>query len=757
MTVLVAGNALRGADGKGEAAVKHPPPEPWQVAGIRSALGDPSPQVRAEAAFYCGARHWSRQCLKMEDLMPLLQDADLRVKITALEGLTDMGPEFTPAAAAVLTPMLLLEEDVDGLNEHAFGALARLGPEAAPLVVPRVLPLLEKADAPLKMRIVNILLQIGPGAAPYAQALLPLLQDSNLELRDRTLITLQRMEIGETKPPNAAEIAPAVARALLPLLKDADSNTRSAVQAVLASLGMEAAPLVLPALLPLLDDDDMRTEAQWYLSHLGKTAAPAVVPLLLPRLRHAEGRVRSLAVIILHYMGPAAAPYAAEIRPLLKDTDDLARCFAASTLAELGAGSTTYFNDLLPMLQDPDPGIQSAAMSALAGMGPKTAPQVVKALLPLLHSTDRKMPWEMEKAFTELRNEALPMADVLLPELRKAPAQMKIAIIGALAPVQADATPYIELLRPYLQDPDSDLRASAAKVLAGIGTGPEAAAFIQKEMLPLLNDPDKRVKTAVVQGLSRTANVPLLLPLLYDEDSDLRRSALESFQHLGAEAAPYARDFLPLVEGRGTLREESVFDLFKSMGAPAAPVLLPALVPLLAKPARSERRYVFGVFDALGNLSSDLDWQCAALAAAHTTHSGKTEAETQKIEREQSALRFHLHLWSGHAPDLLLSVRWLGRPANDPMPAQGLSAAEQQAVLSMLLKLWPHSLPHPALRREMAGRIAQVARGITTAPEEKVAELLKKLEAELKADAVADSQEASAKAREAVQSVLAGK
>lgn len=363
----------------------------------------------------------------------------------------------------------------------------------------------------------------------------------------------------------------------------------------------------------------------------------------------------------------------------------------------------------------------------------------------------------MDKAFTELRDEAAPMADVLLPELRKAPAQMKIAIVRALAPVQADATPYIELLRPYLQDPDSHLRASAAKALAGIGTGPEAAAFIGKEVLPLLKDPDREVKTAVVQGLSRAGNVRVLLPLLHDADAVLRGSALHSLQHLGAEAALYARDLLPLVAGRGRPPEESLFDLFRSMGAPAAPVLLPALVPLLTERSHGVGRYVFGVFDPLGNLSSDLEWQCAALAAAHGMPSGKTEAEAKKSEREQSELRFHLHLWSGHAPDLLLSVRWLGRPAKDPMPAQGLSAAEQKAVLSMLLKLWPHSLPHPALRREMAGRIAQVARGITAAPEEKVAELLKKLESELKANAVVDSQEASARAREAVEKALVGK
>jgi hypothetical protein len=91
------------------------------------------------------------------------------------------------------------------------------------------------------------------------------------------------------------------------------------------------------------------------------------------------------------------------------------------------------------------------------------------------------------------------------------------------------------------------------------------------------------------------------------------------------------------------------------------------------------------------------------------------------------------------------------------MPAAGFSATEQQAVLSMLLRLWPHSVPYPALRREMARRILSAAQGIPTAPDEALAALLKKLSAELKADAVADSQDASAKARAAVEKVLSGK
>lgn len=91
-----------------------------------------------------------------------------------------------------------------------------------------------------------------------------------------------------------------------------------------------------------------------------------------------------------------------------------------------------------------------------------------------------------------------------------------------------------------------------------------------------------------------------------------------------------------------------------------------------------------------------------------------------------------------------------------PANGQGLAAADQQAVLGMLLKLWPHSAPHPALRREMSGRMADVARGITAASEEKVVELLGKLEAEVKADGVAETQAGSARACAALERALAG-
>jgi hypothetical protein len=178
----------------------------------------------------------------------------------------------------------------------------------------------------------------------------------------------------------------------------------------------------------------------------------------------------------------------------------------------------------------------------------------------------------------------------------------------------------------------------------------------------------------------------------------------------------------------------------------AVPQTVATAISRLQQAGDDAKSRLISVMDPLGNFTHDPAWQCAALAAA-----------ARLPASEAQDLRFHLYLWSGHDPALLLSVRWLGRPTESPMPAngKGLSAAEQSAVLGMLLRLWPHSAAYPALRQEMAGRIAQVAQSITTVPDDAVTDLLKKLGAELKADAVKETQHACATARSAVQSALA--
>lgn len=728
----------------------------WQLDGIRAALQDPSPMVRAEAAYVCGARYWSRRCLQMTVLMPLLQNPDSEVRITAMMGLRSMGPLLTPEAGRLLTVMIVQQENPD-LSWKAIHALDGLGPQVAPMVLPHVLPLLDKADAEMKRRIIHCVLETGRAAAPYATALLPLLNETDLEMRELVLRALRDMDIGQARPPNAAKVAPAVARALLPLLKDPDPAIRYKIPALLGTLGPEAASITLPILLPMLDDpaEDSAFFAE-DLAHLGKAAPEVVLSHLLPRLQQAEAHVRRHTLIVLSCMGPAAAPCVADIRPLLRDPDSGVRSFAISLLTELSAGSDTFFKDIFPLLQDADTRVQCTVIDALSKMGSDHAPAVVRALLPLLNPADGDMRRSVRSAFVPLRQAALILSSQLAPALEKANPWMQLPIIEALSPIPTDAqaAPFIRILRPYLQEKEADLRHAAARVLAGIGTGPQTTAFIREELLPLLQDQDEKMRAAVLHGLPFAFHAGHIQPLLHSTDSNVRNDVLCALMRMGEKAAPYVAELLPLVQDPRSPRYEPVYEVFKTMGAAAAPVLHPAMLQMLSQPDRQDRHLIGDYLDELGNLTSSPAWHCAALAAVHSLASARSAPRSDAHDLEQ--LRVHLYLWSGRDPTLLLSVRWLGKPAATPMPAGGaaLTAAEQHAVLHMLHTLWPHSAKYPALRQEMAARIADVAQNITTATEEKTAALLKSLDEQFKADTVKKNQPASAKARAAVEGAL---
>ena len=264
------------------------------------------------------------------------------------------------------------------------------------------------------------------------------------------------------------------------------------------------------------------------------------------------------------------------------------------------------------------------------------------------------------------------------------------------------------------------------------------------------------MRAAVLRALPAAFLAGHIQPLLHSTDSNVRNEALRALIRMGEKAAPYAAELLPLVQDPRSPRSryDLVYEVFKHMGAAAAPVLHPAMLQMLSQPDREDRSLIGDYLDQLGNLTSFPAWHCAALAAVHSLAFARSAPKSDAHDLEQ--LRVHLYLWSGHDPDLLLSVRWLGHPAATPMPAGGaaLSAVEQQSVLHMLHNLWPHSAAFPALRQEMAARIADVAQSITTATEGKTAALLKSLDEQLKADTAKETQPVSAKARAVVEGAL---
>jgi HEAT repeat protein len=681
-------------------------PQPWQERGLRAALADASPRVRSHAVREITGNHWVRLFFTLKDLRPMLRSADDPGRDTALVALAQLGPEAAPCIGEIV-PLLhhesssvrqsaveaLVQDADDMLRDAAMKALGSLGRVAAPTVVPLLQPLL--ADT-LSAEERDAAKHPPRGENPFATPN----PAEDRAYKKNQIRCAAVWALGGMGPESAPQVLPL----LLPLLQDEDSSVQSAARRVVASLkGESSSDGEKDSLKPFSPGPDGGGKVAEKTVTL--TAAELLKSLLLP-LQDPDPAERAAATKALAEAGlKTPAQIISLLLPMLKDADGEVVLAAAGVVRQMGEAAAPFVNDVLPLLQDSDPKRQIHVMYALSKMGDATAPVVAQALLPLLKSADFKVKTVAVNNLGWMGAAAAPVAlPALLPLLQGEDSGVRDRVVIALGNMGAGAAPAVKVLVSLLTDPDPEVQRPAAEALGRLG--PTAIPIV----------------------------VPALLAAFTAEDSLLGYHIQLAFEHLGRAAAP-----------------------------------LTLATALASYPKTSEdvQDYLCSVIDPWGNFTRDPAWQCAALATALPAPTEKKQApgtgkaakakKAQQTAKDNSALRFHLYLWSGHGADLLLSVRWLGKPSADPMPAQGLSAAEQQAVLGMLLKLWPHSAPHAALRREMAGRIAQVAHSITPAPDEAVTALLKSLDAQLKADAIQDSQEASAKARAVLEDALARK
>jgi HEAT repeat protein len=617
----------------------------------------------------------------------------------------------------------------------------------------------------------------------------PMLHSADDPGRDMALEALA--QLGPETAPSIGEI--------VPLLQDADNMMRDAAMKALVSLGRVAAPIVVPLLQPLLADT-LSAEEREAVKHPPRGGDPFAAPTPAEDRAYKKNQIRCAAVWALGGMGPESAPQALPLLlPLLQDEDSSVQSAARRVVASLkgetssdgenvflkpsppgpdGSGKVAektvtltapeLLKSLLLPLQDPDPAERAAATAALADAGLKTPAQIISLLLPLLKDADGEVVLAAAGVVRQMGEAAAPFVNDVLPLLQDSDPKRQIHVMYALSKMGDATAPVVaQALLPLLKSADFEVKAVAVNNLGWMGAA--AAPVALPALLPLLQGEDSGVRDRVVialgnMGAGAAPAAKVLVSLLTDPDPEVQRPAAEALGQLGPTVIPIVVPALmAALTAEDSLLGYHIHLALEHLGQAATPVILAHL----PKASGGVKDYLCSAIDPWGNFTRDPAWQCAALATALPAPMEKKQApgtgkkakakKAQETEKDNSALRFHLYLWSGHDADLLLSVRWLGNPFADPMPAAGLSGAEQQAVLGMLLKLWPHSAPHAALRREMAGRIAQVAQSITTAPDEAVTALLKSLDESLKADAIKDSQQASAKARVVVERALAGK
>jgi HEAT repeat protein len=196
---------------------------------------------------------------------------------------------------------------------------------------------------------------------------------------------------------------------------------------------------------------------------------------LVAGLHDRSPALRLAAVEALETLGGLAVGVAPELASSLNDSDRFVRWAAARTLSKLApAAADVVVPGLARNLLYPDPDIQIAAATALERYGSAALP-AVPALDKVINPTD-----------FEIRS---GRADV----------EVRVPALYALEAIaQKNARAVLPVLTTALGSSASEVRETAAEVLARLGPGARASA---PALIPLLNDPDEQVRRAASDAL----------------------------------------------------------------------------------------------------------------------------------------------------------------------------------------------------------------------------------------------------------------
>jgi HEAT repeat protein len=253
-----------------------------------------------------------------EQLIARLKDPEAFVRVAAARALAALPP--APEITGPIWQKALQNAD-EVTARHALDALAALGAPA----VPRLIEALKHEH--LRGQVVYILGQIGPAAAPAAEALAGLVNDKNARVAQEAALALAKIGPG----------AKAAMPALVKSLEQADGSNAHAVAYALGKIGPDAA--AQKALTGLLksSDRDLALVSAWVLAQVRPVTpelAAQTVPVLTAGLAAPLPLERQSAAEALGNLGPLAknATTLAALQKAASDDDRAVRDAAADAL-----------------------------------------------------------------------------------------------------------------------------------------------------------------------------------------------------------------------------------------------------------------------------------------------------------------------------------------------------------------------------------------------------------------------------------------
>lgn len=491
-------------------------PRPADVDTYLKLLKSPHPNERAHAAFHLADRgQWAAAAIP--DLAEMLDDWDDNTKT-----ITGIGPsprEATRALVAIGPPALdavipLLSDKRDHIRSRAAEIICRIG---GPRAGKALLAHLDGTDRYVRSGILQALRT--QGARPSPELLLPLLSDSDPQVRGQAAEAL-----GRTRDPRA--VAPLMAR--LGVENDCDVVTASGWNTVVA-VERGLFELGAPAVGPLLEavrssDTTLRGRAMMLL---GLMDDPRANEWRLAALDDPDPSVRAAAVrayarpsdtseMETYLVAGRAAPLV-DRRALpgllraLKRNDVQTRAAAAAALGHLGTRGAV--SALLAAREDGSLQVRRQALIALAETDDPRARQAVLAAF-------RDPDLEQAAVWAVKSNRCRYAAENLIAIVADTSREKGQRALAADALRDTADPAALPALREVLRTGDPWLRGAAAAALGAIGN--QAARDL---LLSYAKESDPQLNALGISGLSRVREpraFDLLLAALASDQLYLR-------------------------------------------------------------------------------------------------------------------------------------------------------------------------------------------------------------------------------------------
>lgn len=466
----------------------------------------------------------------------LLTDESARVRMDMAWSIGALGP-YAEAAVPGFIALLGDEKELPGIRSFSAAALAKIGPAAKPAIPTLAAALTHSSVGNDAAKCLAVL---GPeSVAPFIAGM----QKVDPNAKATILQWLSTVGI------EGREFAPAVAS----LIDDPSPTVRKGVVQALEKM-RATGPEVAVAMAKAVGDSDPTVRA-WGFNALRqlKREGATLVPHLIPLLGHADPKTKQDAAEHLGRLGPVAVAAVPDLKALARDPSVAVKAAAAVALAKIGADPATTIPALIDVLgkgEDPD---AVRVILALALYGP-AAKDAIPGLVALVKMGRDPLAAEARETLSAIGKPAVPAALALVNEkdgeLRASGAKILAGMppvgvevveplrtalfdktaarwsVSALTRQGVAARPAVPDLFGLLTSPMQDVRQLSAAGVGAIGVGDDQLPALTR----LATDPvpETRKLAAMALAGSDKGGGPLLTTLTRDADPMVKQFAIDA-------------------------------------------------------------------------------------------------------------------------------------------------------------------------------------------------------------------------------------